>query len=407
MRILTLTNLYPNPVQPGRAPFNRQQVRSLAVRHEVSVIAPISWTEEWAVTRRSGTRVPPSRRVQMDGIEVEHPRYYYPPKVLRRWYGHCYRYSVQAAFSRVVQDFRPDVIYAPWAYPDGWAAVQLGHRAGLPVVLKVHGSDINELSQYPSRRRPTARALREADAVVAVSEDLAAKVVALGADSRRVQVVYDGVDTTRFHPGPWQSARERLGLALEENVLLFVGRVVPVKAIDILIEACALLKESGLCFACILAGDGPLRARLSAQVAERGLVGQVRFLGEVAHDRLPDWYRAANVVALPSYSEGVPGVLLEALACGVPFVASKVGGVPEIAHLGECRLVPSGEPTDLALALKDYLTGEPQRSPGERATLRGWEDAAGELEALFDFVIANPCGTQPHPVSASPGESHR
>ena len=106
-------------------------------------------------------------------MPVEYPRFVFPPRVLRGWYGRFYRWSIGPAFRRALAAFRPDVVFATWAYPDGWAAVDLAHQAGLPAVLKVHGSDVLQLKHYPTRRRGTAEALRRADRVVAVSRDLA------------------------------------------------------------------------------------------------------------------------------------------------------------------------------------------------------------------------------------------
>ncbi len=112
MRVLALTNLYPNPYQPNRATFNRQILRHLAGHHPVAVIAPLAWTDEWAARRRRSEPVPSGRRVTCDGITVDHPRYLYPPKVLRSWYGHFFRRSVRASFDRALTEFRPDLVFA-------------------------------------------------------------------------------------------------------------------------------------------------------------------------------------------------------------------------------------------------------------------------------------------------------
>src|SRR5436305_306505 len=193
MRVLGLTSLYPSPLQPHRAPFNRHQFRLLGERFAVRVIAPIAWTDELAARRRGAAPLPSDRRVTHDGLPVEHPRYYYPPRVLRGWYGHCFRESARRAFDRAVAESRPDVVHAPFAYPDGWAAVQLGHEHGLPVVVQVHGSDVRLLDRFPGRRRRTVEALRAADGVIAVSQDLADTVVRLGVDPDRLLTVYDGI----------------------------------------------------------------------------------------------------------------------------------------------------------------------------------------------------------------------
>jgi glycosyltransferase involved in cell wall biosynthesis len=385
MRILAVTNLYPNPLQPHRATFNRQQFRALAGAHDLAVIAPIAWTDELAARWAGKGRLLEGRRVARDGLTVVHPRYLFPPRVLHNSYGRCYLWSIRGAFRQALREFRPDLVFATWAYPDGWAAVDLAHRAGLPVVLKVHGSDILLLDHFPGRRRGTVEALRRADRVVAVSRDLARRVIDLGADPDRVDVVYNGVEETVFHPGPRGQARDRLGLEPDVPVVLFVGNLAPVKGVDVLIEACARLAARGERFRCHLIGQGPLRPRLEERAGAAGLAGHVRFHGALPHERLADWYRAADVLALPSHSEGVPNVLLEAVACGLPCVASQVGGVPEVAALGPVRLVRPGDAAELADALADVLA-RPIRGSAPTG-LRGQATAAEELTALFERVV--------------------
>ena len=129
MRILAVTNLYPNPYDPIRATFNRQQFRALAAQHAVRVICPIAWTEELAGRRTGVPALPKDRRATVDGIPVDYPRYWFPPRVLRGRYGHCYRASIRGTFRRAVAEFRPDVVLGTWAYPDGWAAVHLAPRS--------------------------------------------------------------------------------------------------------------------------------------------------------------------------------------------------------------------------------------------------------------------------------------
>ncbi len=389
MRILTLTNLYPNSIQPHRAAFNRQQLAALARHHGVRVIAPVAWTDEFAARwRGSGNGCLERFERPDEGTAVEHPRYWFTPGLLRGTYGRSYLWSVRPAFERAVAEFQPDVVYAPWAYPDGWAAVRLGREAGVPVVVKVLGSDVLQLPRYPGRRRATVEALQQADRVVAVSRDLAERVVGLGISPAFIRVIYDGVNADLFNPGPRAAARARLGLAEETPVLLFVGNLLPVKAPDVLLDACERLTAQELDFACYLVGDGPLKPSLERRVRERGLSGRVTLCGALPHSRLPDWFRAASVVALPSYSEGVPNVLLEALACGTPFVASRVGGIPEIADSGVSRLVPPGCADSLARALRPFLTRPAADTPAsETHTLRSWDDSATELAWLFEEAV--------------------
>lgn len=389
MRILAITNLYPNPLEPHRGTFNRQQFRALAERHAVRVIAPISWTDERAARRKGGpaAAMPADRHADVDGLRVDHPRYWFTPRVLRSRYGHFFRRSIRPAFDRAVAEFRPDLVLAAWAYPDGWAAVELGHRAGLPVVVKVHGSDILTLPQVPGRGPRTAEAMRNADGVIAVSRDLADKVVAMGADPARVWVVYDGIDSGRFNPGPKQEARRKLNMPGDESVMLFVGNLVPVKGVETLIDACAELARAGRRFRCYLVGQGPLRDTLRAQAERLGLAERVTFVGPVMHAELPDWFRAADVFILPSRSEGVPCVLLEAAACLTPFVASRVGGIPEIAHLNTGRLVEPGRPGELADAVTEVLSTAAADSRPQKAFARSHADAAAEITDICEKVL--------------------
>jgi hypothetical protein len=186
MRVLAITNLYPNPLQPQRAPFNRNQLRVMGRRHAVRVVAPVAWTDEWA---RRGV-APLERRRVFDDLVVEHPRYLFTPRILRRFYGRFYLESVRSTFRKAIDEFKPDVVYAPWAYPDGWAAVRLARSVNLPVVLKVH---VLHLPKFPSRYKPTRDAVCSADGVVAVSQDLANQLLEMGVASGRIRVVYDGV----------------------------------------------------------------------------------------------------------------------------------------------------------------------------------------------------------------------
>ena len=402
MRILAITNLYPNPLQPHRGTFNRQQFRALAESHEVRVIAPIAWTDERGARKASQRVLPDDRRVECDGLVVDHPKYWFTPRILRGCYGRFFRHSIQRTFERAISEFRPDLILSAWAYPDGWAGVELGHRAGLPVVVKVHGSDILTLAHVPGRGKPTARAMRQADGVVAVSRDLADKVVGMGADPARVTVVYDGIDSARFHPGSKAEARQRAGVAGgDERVVLFVGNLVPVKGIDVLIDAIARLRRGGDRVRCFIVGQGPLRQTLELQAARLGISDRVSFVGPVLHAELPDWFRAADVFVLPSHSEGVPCVLLEAAGCRTPYVASRVGGIPEIADWNRGEMVQPGDAGALAEAISRVLATAEQGA-GARATFdRSHADAAGEIGAFCERVL-NDYVRRPRVSSASP-----
>jgi glycosyltransferase involved in cell wall biosynthesis len=379
MRILAMTNLYPNPYQPHRATFNRQQFRALAMEHEVRVIAPIAWTAQ-----RNKTLLAADRTRLSDGMIIYHPRYVFTPKILRGWYGQFLVQSIRGCFRRIVSEFSPDIVLGCWAYPDGWAAVQLANEVNLPVAIKVHGSDLLTIDDQPARKQRTVEALSRADAVIAVSRDLANRAVAMGA--ARTHVVYNGVDTSVFHSGSREDARRQLGLGSPDPLILFVGNLVPVKGLDILIDALALLDKSGQKFQCAIVGTGPQQAELQNRIERLNLNNRVKLAGPRPLEELPLWYQASHLVVLPSRSEGVPNVLLEAAACGRPFVASRVGGIPEIAPSDS--LLPPEDPTALADRIRSFL--DPNYHPAVDAPFRAgsWNDSARALQNVLSSVVA-------------------
>jgi glycosyltransferase involved in cell wall biosynthesis len=360
MRLLFLSNIFPNPYQPTRGIFNLALVRALAAEHEVRVVCPISWTDEWVGRSKRGTLLGPTRVENVEGVEVSFPRYLFTPKIFRRLYGSFMWQSVRGTVDRLIESFRPDGVIGYWAHPDGEAAVRAARLAGVPAVVMVGGTDVLLFTRTPARRRCIRNVLTRADAVVTVSRHLREKVLELGVEAAKAHVVERGVDTSLFRPGDRQEARRHIGVAPEGRVAVWVGRMHPVKGLDVLLDACAMLRsqrgDAPLPFSLYLVGDGPLRQSLEQAVTARGLTGVVHFAGQKTPSELPEWYRAADVTVLPSRSEGIPNVLRESLACGTPFVASDVGGVPELAASGAAnRLVPAGDASALARAIRASL----------------------------------------------------
>ena len=383
MKILALTNLYPNPLQPHRAAFNRHRLRFLSELHDVRLIAPIAWREEWTLRRRGGTPIAADRRSVTDGIAVEHPRYWYTPGMLRGLYGRFFLESVRRSFDRHVEEFAPDMVFATWAYPDGWAAVRLARRHGLPVVLQVHGSDVRRVDEYAARREGTRAALAEADGVIAVSADLGRRVVELGADPRRVQVVMDGVDRTVFLPGDRAAARQALGLDPGLRHLLFIGNLVQVKGLDILLQAGQALAAERADWHLHLIGDGSERAALERQAQAAGLAGRVSFHGPRPHHELPRWLQAADLFVLPCRTardgdrDGLPNVLMEAQAQALPCVSTRAAAVPELIEDGATGLLVEPEDVPALTAALESLI----RDPARRAAL----GTAGAARVRRDF----------------------
>lgn len=371
MRILALTSLYPNPWQPHRATFNRQQFAALAVDHELHIIAPVSWTDQLRSTHRGSDE----RAIIRDGVMVEHPRYYFPPGCFRSHHARWYERSVRHSFDRAVDAFSPDVVLAAWAYPDVAAARELCSRYRLPLVAKVHGSDVLLPPSGSTRQRQTAEALRAANAVITVSKQLTTRVAGFGVPLDRVYTVYNGVDPSLFSPALHK------GHGNAPAKLLFVGNLVAVKGIDTLLAACVLLLRNGVDFTCDLIGQGPLQRTIDKQIRAMGLSGRVQLLGPQPLHTLSTHYRSADVLVLPSRSEGVPNVVLEAIACGTPVVATRVGGIPEI--LEPHSLVEPDRPEELARVIQRAID-----SPRPSAFKpRSWTESARQIADVLASVI--------------------
>jgi glycosyltransferase involved in cell wall biosynthesis len=350
-------------------------------------VVPLPWPE--VLRRRLRGMKIPRQYVREDGIEVAHPTYYYVPKALRHHYGVFYYQSCKSLALAVVRCFRPDVIISSWAHPDGWAAVRLGQTTGLPVVAKVNGSDVLINENDKRRKIRIAEGLCAADAVVAVSEDLGRHVCHLGASPQRVHVVPEGIDDTLFVPGCQSTARRRLGIAADERMILFVGNLLKSKGIGILVAACQHLRQRNVEFHCYIVGGGRDEAGLRQAIKVAHLEQRVSLVGPLPHEQLPKWFRASDVVTLPSFSEVIPTVLREAIAGGRPFVATNVGGIPEIAHSDYSLLVPPQDSQALADGLQSALFRSPELAAG---TLRAscnisWAESARRVSEILEEAV--------------------
>jgi len=255
-------------------------------------------------------------------------------------------------------------------------------------MLTALGSDINVYSQYPLRYRQILWALHQANGVSAVSQALVTAIEGFGVDPGKLQVIRNGINTdvfSRVDAGTAQQLRRQLGLRDDRKYLVFVGRLHPVKGLMHLLDALSLLLSDGdLNFDIILVGDGELRSALERSVAIRGLTERVRFAGEVPHSRVHEWLQAGDAFCLPSLMEGMPNVVIEAQACGLPVVASRVGGLPDMIGNRTGILVEPAEPAYLANALKQVFRKDWNREEISReAGGQSWEAVASQyLKAI-------------------------
>jgi glycosyltransferase involved in cell wall biosynthesis len=373
MKILFIASDFPSALHPTKGVFNLALARGLQSRHDIRVIAPLSWLEE------RHAKNPIARKTNINGFDVWHPRYVYPPKILRPRYDFFYRRSIRSAVAEATNDFTPDVIVGYWAHPDGAAAAQIAKQFNATSAIIVGGSDILLITRDRARRKAVTKALQNASVILTVNRHLKDAVIALGIDADKIHVWSQGVNDCIFHPGDRAESRRDLQIDNDIRAIICVARLVPVKGLDLLLNACAKITQRNIPHHLYLLGDGPLRDELEHQAATLGITSSVTFAGPREPAQLADWYRAANVTVLSSRSEGLPNVLRESIACGTPFVATNVGGIHEIAGPGD-RLVPPGNPDALAGALIESLENPPQNVPRH---LPNWAESA---EALVNIL---------------------
>jgi teichuronic acid biosynthesis glycosyltransferase TuaC len=401
VKILVFTSLYPNNVWPNHGVFVKERTTHVARLDgcQVKVVAPVPYHPRLKITHRwRFSQV--HRYERRDGLEVYHPRYFMLPKVGMTLYGMQMFLSALPTVKKIRHDFDFDLIDAHYVYPDGFAAVLLGRMLGKPVVVSARGSDINLYAELPLIRRLLQYTLDGADRVIAVSGALRQAIVRMGIPEAKAAVVPNGVDLEKFHPVPQQMARQRLGLG-GKRIILSAGNLVPNKGFDLLVRALRLLideyRVDGLQL--VIVGGGSERRPLERLASQLSLTGQIHFAGAVPHERLHLWYSAADVFCLASRREGWPNVLLEALACGTPVVATAVGGIPEIICTDELGLVSrSGErelADALALALEKPWQADLLRS---YAAFYTWERTAQSIAQILVAVLAPKTGAPQGPA---------
>ena len=382
MKVLVASRLYPSSAYPSRGTFVHEQARFLSAHCDLEIVSPIPYFPplpgggRWSAYGRVG------QRETLDGLEVCYPRYLSLPRRLlftglwRRYLG-ALRRAVGPA---------PDLIHAHLAYPDGLAAVEHGRKINRPVVISVHGHDVREIPDArPAWRALVARALQGAEMVIASSGDVRERVRDLGVADHRIRSIPQGVDCSLFRgadrkPGAdgWQ--------------LLYVGRFDPRKGVGVLLDAMHEIRRERDDVRLRLVGGSPVSGA-AADFAElaRGLEDCVEFVDEKSHGEIPALMAASDLFVLPSFYDSFGIVLVEAMSCGLPVVATRCGGPEDIVEEGTGILVPVGDAAALArgilTALREYGDfdrGEIRRRVEERYDYRG---VAKRIYGVYEEVL--------------------
>jgi glycosyltransferase involved in cell wall biosynthesis len=337
IRLVTFSTLYPNAIQPNHGVFVENRLRHLIASGEVisRVVAPVPYFP--FRNARFGqyaefAQVPTWE--ERHGLTINHPRYVLIPKVGMNLTPRLLAWAALPAIKAAIKaQGGADIIDAHYLYPDGVAAAIIGKALGLPVVMTARGTDVSLIPRYPVPRRMIQRACQRAAAVITVSAALKEGLVAMGVDPDHVTVLRNGVDLKLFRPMDRQATRRRLGL--DGPTLISVGHLIERKGHHLIVEAMPSLPG----FTLLIAGEGPERAHLERLIAELNLGDRVRLLGARPHAELPELYGAADALVLASSREGWANVLLEAMACGTPAIASPIWGNPEVVAKPEAGII--------------------------------------------------------------------
>ena len=352
LRVLTLSTLFPDASRPRFGPFVERQTLGLAAHPDVDlrVVAPIGLPPRPFASLGSypSLRSLPDREV-WKGLDVLRPRFLHVPGTAGRFDSALLARALLPRLKRLRDEFPFDVIDAQFFFPDGPAAITLGKALEVPVSIKARGSDIHFWGRRPATHRQVLSAGMVANGVLAVSSALKADMVEMGMPEDRIRVHHTGVDLDLFRPVDRKAAKSALGIA--GPLIVSAGTLSTRKGQGFLIEALADLPEAVL----VLIGSGPERAAYVARAAELGLAERVRFTGSIGHEELAGWMGAADAMVLPSESEGLANVWVEALACGTPLVITDVGGAREVVESPVAGHLVPAEPGAISNAIRDLL----------------------------------------------------
>lgn len=355
MKILFISNLFPDQAEPGRGLVNARLLRHLAALAEIRVLALRPSLKGWWSSDAGRQALPPDQQFNPKYIWVP-----YLPKLRGAANDQLYTRQLRSRLKQLRNEFPFEAVLCSWMYPDAAAVASLAKEMDFRFVAVAQGSDVHQYLEMPARRSRIVETVNQSSSTIARSAELARLLVDAGANASKVQVVYNGVETDVFQPGERLSARQSVQLPLQAKVIVYVGNLLPVKNPELVLQSFARFikasretPEARL----VMIGKGPLEDGLKAEASRLGVDSQVVWTGALEPSAVVRYLQAADAVCIPSDNEGLPNVLLEAMACGRPVIATNVGGIPEILNQRKLGLlVPPKNPEAMANAMKEILT---------------------------------------------------
>ncbi len=381
--VLFLTAAFPSPCEPSRAVSVANAARLLSKKFRVTVVAP-------AVRRAD----PQSERGE--GYEVVRFPYHTDGRILKHHSGLpvmrllSYLSSGLSVVMKAARKSRIDLIYANWILPTGLIGAVASRRLGVPLVVHAHGSDVNVFARAnPTFRKLAKMVLKRSSRVLAVGHDLLRTLeVEFGLPSAVTAWSSPVVDTSAFSPGSGTEARRRLGIPVDAKLVLFVGDITDAKGAGLFFQAAAKAGASFATARFVMLGDGPLRPRL---LRENARCDSILLPGAVPSREVALYMKAADLLVLPSLTEGRPVSILEAMQTGLPVLASRVGDVPEMIDDGENGvLVEPGSEKQLTMQLNRLLADSGLLKRLRDGAMQRVKQMQSPLPSLLGEVIETP-----------------
>ena len=393
--LLTVTTLFPNDIQRTHGIFVETRLRKVLATGEAvaRVLAPIPWLPAFLEHESLGPVYRAPYHTVRQGLEIYHPRYVVLPKIGMAVAPLTLYWAMRRSLQRITASgYKVDIIDAHYFYPDGVAAVWLAREFDLPVVVTARGTDLSLIPNFAIPRRMIQRAAAKADGLITVCDALKDSLVKLGVSAERIAVLRNGIDLHLFHPIDRAQARIRLGIS--RRTLGSVGHLIDRNGHHNVIQALVDLPDTDL----IIVGDGPERRSLANLASQLRVHDRVRFLGSIDQIQLREVYNALDALVLASSREGWANVLLEAMACGTPVVASPVWGTPEVVTEPEAGiLMPTVDAAGVVSAVTRLFETPPERVATRRfAEGFDWASTTRGQLALFREVLARRQSLQPN-----------
>jgi glycosyltransferase involved in cell wall biosynthesis len=358
LRILFVSNLFPDVREPNRGLVNARLVRSIAKIADIRVLAPQPSLNAWLNKSNKNKCLPAD-----SSFDPLFPLVPYVPKFGSLLNDSLFAYRIGPCIQDIRNKFPFDVVLCSWLFPDASAIARLAPVMGFPYVAVAQGSDVHQYLHMAGRRSKIVATVNESAKTITRSAELARLLFEAHVEKNKLEVIYNGVETDVFYPGNAQIAREKLGLPVNAKIILYIGNLLPVKNPGLALESFGRLVSESQAPAdlrLVFIGQGALERELRGNAESMGISAQILFVGAQPPAQVAEYLRAADVLCLPSDNEGLPNVLLEALACGKPVVATRVGGIPEVLNRPELgRLVPARDAKTMTKALTEILLTPP------------------------------------------------